>query len=472
MKFIGQFIQHFISRFKNDVYLEDVSTGTIASGGNLGLDSNNKIVKATIASGSGDITGVSITTDSGGGSKAEDTGGSADFSILGSSGVDVTNSGTTITATAVPGEIDHDSLLNFVAAEHYAWASDISGTATIHTNNITDLHGAGVDGAANQLLTDDGDGSVTSESALTFDGSNLSIVSASEAEPVLTLQTTHTTKNRSGELKFLKDAANSEDNERLGLISFYGENDAGSPESIKYAHIQGKTSDVSDSNEGGKLELAIASHDAGMVAGLTIVDGDANDEADVTIASGANSLTTISGDLSVTTGLILDSVDVTTIQTSAETFADNDTSLMTSAAIDDRILGGGSATTIKILPIDFMSNEDGGNNKSTLYDDSGTIGVRTSADDAELYAFVEIPTGRTARSVIVYGSDTSNAVDVFEANVNASGLTDKTPGGGCVVGTSCDMTDVAASATNYLAIRVTTTAAATDIVYGAVLTIA
>ena len=47
MKFIGQFIQDFIARFRNDVYLENISSGTIASGGNLGLDSNNKIVKAT-----------------------------------------------------------------------------------------------------------------------------------------------------------------------------------------------------------------------------------------------------------------------------------------------------------------------------------------------------------------------------------------------------------------------------------------
>ena len=45
MKFIGQYIQGFIARFRNDVYLEDVDAGTLASGGNLGLDSNNKIVK-------------------------------------------------------------------------------------------------------------------------------------------------------------------------------------------------------------------------------------------------------------------------------------------------------------------------------------------------------------------------------------------------------------------------------------------
>jgi len=171
MKWIGQHIYDLISRFRNDVYLEDVSTGTIASGGNLGLDSNNKIVKATVSGGgsgdiegvtagtglsgggttgtvtlnvsgltvseiaagsilvagetfadndtslmsagaindriesfgyttnTGDITAVSITTDSGGGDKAEDAGGSAEFSILGATGVGVTNSGTTITGS-------------------------------------------------------------------------------------------------------------------------------------------------------------------------------------------------------------------------------------------------------------------------------------------------------------------------------------------------------------------------------------
>ena len=59
MKWIGQNIYDLISRFRNDVYLEDISTGTIASGGNLGLDSNNKIVKATETT--GDITGVDLT---------------------------------------------------------------------------------------------------------------------------------------------------------------------------------------------------------------------------------------------------------------------------------------------------------------------------------------------------------------------------------------------------------------------------
>ncbi len=45
MKWIGQHIWSLISRFRSDVYLEDIETGTIASGGDLGLDSNHKIVK-------------------------------------------------------------------------------------------------------------------------------------------------------------------------------------------------------------------------------------------------------------------------------------------------------------------------------------------------------------------------------------------------------------------------------------------
>ena len=91
------------------------------------------------------------------------------------------NTETGVAATYEDGDgtidlvVDHDAASNFVAEEHYRWDTDISSTATIHTNNITDLHGAGVDGSANQLLTDDGDGTITSETNLTFDGSTLNV---------------------------------------------------------------------------------------------------------------------------------------------------------------------------------------------------------------------------------------------------------------------------------------------------------
>ena len=66
----------------------------------LVTDGQTRTLKCPDASGTialtsdiaGDITGVTITTDSGGGSAATDTGGSADFSILGANGAGVTNS--------------------------------------------------------------------------------------------------------------------------------------------------------------------------------------------------------------------------------------------------------------------------------------------------------------------------------------------------------------------------------------------
>jgi len=85
MKFIGQYIQDFIARFRSDVYLEDISTGTIASGGNLGLDSNNKIVKANEAT--GDIT--SITVSDGLGATHTTSSGDHTTQFLTGEGIDV-----------------------------------------------------------------------------------------------------------------------------------------------------------------------------------------------------------------------------------------------------------------------------------------------------------------------------------------------------------------------------------------------
>ena len=47
MKFIGQHIHDLISRFRNDIYLEDLSTTTETNF--LVIDSNNKVSKSTVA---------------------------------------------------------------------------------------------------------------------------------------------------------------------------------------------------------------------------------------------------------------------------------------------------------------------------------------------------------------------------------------------------------------------------------------
>lgn len=159
MRFIGQHIFKFISRFYSSIYFNNVSTTVSDPDKFLAIDANNKLVYRTgdnvlddIGAGTGTMTGVTITTDSGDGSKASDTSApTADFSILGASGVGVTNSGVEITVTSVPGEIDHNSLLNRVAAEHYRWDTNISATATINASNIPTLN-QDTTGTANRAI--------------------------------------------------------------------------------------------------------------------------------------------------------------------------------------------------------------------------------------------------------------------------------------------------------------------------------
>lgn len=335
MKWIGQHIWDFISRFRSDVYLEAVESGTIASGGNLGLDSNNKIVKEA------------------------DTG-------------------------------------------------------------ITDLHGAGVNGSANQLLTDDGDGTVTSEANITYDSDVLTLTSSTTLKPQLIITNTNT-DDTPGKLLFYKNATGA-DNDKIGDITFYSKDDAGVVQ--YYAQIVGSIADATNGQEAGKLELKVCEYDgsggvANTTTGLTL-DGDTNadGEVDVTIGAGAASTTTVAGNLTA----------------------------------GGTILSGwnGSTTRIKILHSDFIP-DDGG--RAYMIDDTG-VGSENlfgeSYSNHTSYVTVAIPTGYTATHVMIYGS-AAGAVEVWEHQINSKTGVSKGTGN---VDTEIDITDVASSTTNYLFIQV------------------
>ena len=107
MKWIGQNVWDFISRFRSDVYLDSPTAGGSDPDKFLGIDSDGKIIYRTgtqvasdigaVTSETGDITGVTITADDE--NVASDTAGSADFIIQGGEGIDTTVSGTTIRIT-------------------------------------------------------------------------------------------------------------------------------------------------------------------------------------------------------------------------------------------------------------------------------------------------------------------------------------------------------------------------------------
>ena len=139
MKWLSQHIVNLIARFRGSVYFENVENGTtdtdkfliIGSAGKLKYRTGAEVL-SDIGAGNGDITRVSITTDSGSGARAQTTSGDANFELVGVDGAGVTNSGSTITVTTVPGEIDHDSLNNFDANEHFTQAN-ITTVGTIGT---------------------------------------------------------------------------------------------------------------------------------------------------------------------------------------------------------------------------------------------------------------------------------------------------------------------------------------------------
>jgi len=147
--------------------------------------------------------------------------------------------------------------------------------------------------------------------------------------------------------------------------------------------------------------------------------------------------------------------------------ADDAVTFAKASGVSPKVFG----SIIKILPSDFMSNDDGGATKfgiGFVETDSTSFGMKIPNANTELLAFVSIPEGMKATHVDIFDDGDDRVVEVFEANVNSRTITSK-GSGNC--NTTLDMTDVNATATNYLLILITTTATS-DRTYGGYITIA
>ena len=181
-------------------------------------------------------------------------------------------------------------------------------------------------------------GGVTVAGDLTVNGDNITFESANADDPVVTIKNT-ANDNQAARLVFWKDrGAAMADNDRIAEIEFFGED---ASENLQgYGKIMCQALESDHGVETGSVKMLVAEYDGTLTNGLQVWGGTADGVVNVTLGAGAASTTTIAGDLAITTGLILDSVDVTAIQTATEvasSFGDNDTSLLTAAAIDDRI---------------------------------------------------------------------------------------------------------------------------------------
>ena len=476
MKWIGQHIYDLTSRFRSNVFLEDISSGTIASGAHLGLDSNNKIVKA--ADGGGDITSVVAGTGLTGSSL---TSGDATLNVIG---------GTGITANA-----NDIALTNGLIAD----GSNITSVGIIGTGQWQGepVASAYLDADTAHLTTDQ-----TFTGSKTFSNDQTTFLSANANDPLVLIKNT-ADDNTSGRLRFLSDrGADGEDDDSVGMIQFYGYDD-GTPSGQQYGRILTTIHDATAGEESGTMVLSVANHDGGLESGLTLTGGSVNAEVDVAVGTGAASVTTIAGTLTMGSTATINNSGV--IQVAAQTVIDHDqlanfaanehftqanittlgtigTGVWNGTAIASAYIADDAVTfakaigvtpnvygsTIKVLPSDFMANEEAGVTKTIQFVDNTASGLKPGNANTELLAFVSIPEGMKATLIDVYDEGHNLAVEVFEVRIDQDGITSRGSGN---ANTQIDITDVNATATNYLMIQVTTTATSQRI-HGALVTIA
>jgi cytoskeletal protein CcmA (bactofilin family) len=205
--------------------------------------------------------------------------------------LDGSTAGTVVASKAVVVDSNKDiaSFRNVtLTGELDAATLDISGNADIDGTLEADaITVGGTNIVSGSVITSLG---TIAQDTVTFQSAN--------SEDPLVIIENRTNDEGAARLRFVKDkGAAGADNDIVGQIEFNGDNDA--QQQTTFARIQAQVNDASDGAEEGKLIFSVASHDGESQPGLTIVSGDAEDEVDVTIGNGSNSVVTIPGNLTV-----------------------------------------------------------------------------------------------------------------------------------------------------------------------------
>ena len=226
----------------------------------------------------------------------------------------VVTGASSITSTSFVGALTGNASTATALATPRAFQTDLASTSAVNFDgSAANTHGVtgtlpvanGGTGAtsftANELLFGNGTSAIQSSSNLTYSGSTFSITDSDSFQPVLRLENTHNSA-LSGNIIFSKsrDSGTSADGDRIGQIFFIGHDDAGNT-GQQYGLIECNSKETGSGQEGGKIFMQVASHDGSNVTGFSIEDGDAAGEVDATIAAGTSSLTTVAGNLKVTT---------------------------------------------------------------------------------------------------------------------------------------------------------------------------
>ena len=231
---------------------------------------------------------------------------------------------------------------------------------------------------------------------------------------------------------------------------------------------QGIDIDIDSSNAQGSItnagiDIDVTGADNNIGIDITVPASDATNNNHLIFRSSADS-----GDKFT---IYTDTHGATTITT----VDDDAAAAHLSFAIDGDIKFGGANTVggwhgdadmIKILPGDFLGNEDVPTGV-VQFDDTGTVGVSATNANTELNCFVPIPFGKKATHVDIFASS-ALTITAFEADLTDGSVTTKGTG---AANTTLDITDINHADDTYFGVRVVTTAT-TDIVFGGKVTIA
>ena len=218
-----------------------------------------------------------------------------------------------------------------------------------------------------------------------------------------------------------------------GSIKFLSAN-AGDPVTYEtFAEILAETVVVADGDEGGKLSLKVAAHDAGLEDGLVLTEGDVNGEVDVGIGSGAASLTTVKGSLLLTTvaaaGADTDKFLVLDSSGNVDYRSGSDVASDIGALSDGATLTSG--LTFTGGTVDF--------NGSTITVDDSSFLIRAATADAngENIVFQKTRNATDGAHTIVQDNDVLGEIafqgsdgDSFESAALIQAASDGTPGSG------------------------------------------
>ena len=249
MKWIGAHIWDWITRFRNDVYLENVRE--IVQDHVVGIDAEGKLFKQDAYS--GDITGVTA-------------------------GDGLTDGGTSGTVT-----------LNVGAGTGIDVAADAVSV------DVSDFMANGSD---NRVVTATGSDAMNAETNFTFDGTDLLLDSTGSlgtyGSNVLHLKNSNASVGGPG-IRFQKIGKTGADADLIGQINFQALNDA--DELTTFAQLQAKIGDASDGAETGQLILGanttLVGNLTGQASTVATIAGLAPNTA--TTAASQPNITTLAG---------------------------------------------------------------------------------------------------------------------------------------------------------------------------------